>query len=58
MKPGPLCARVMDAVEDLMTFKILTCIQTRYLTDRYSERVESPEDLSARTNTSKAIGTE
>ncbi|MEM9845365.1 MAG: arsenical resistance protein ArsH [Pseudomonadota bacterium] len=56
MKPGPYYNRVVDVMEELMKFTILTRGQTGYLTDRYSERVESREDLSKRVNAPKAIG--
>ncbi len=58
MKPGPLYDRVVDVMEELVKFTLLTRDQAGYLTDRYSERVETLEELSARVNASKAIGTE
>lgn len=58
MKPGPLYDRVVDVMEELVKFTLLTRGQAAYLTDRYSERVETLEELSARVNASKAIGTE
>ena len=58
MKPGPLYDRVVDVMEELLKFTLLTRDQAAYLTDRYSERVETLEELSKRVNTSKAIGTE
>lgn len=58
MKPGPLYDRVVDVMEELVKFTLLTRDQAAYLTDRYSERVETLEELSTRVNTSKAIGTE
>jgi arsenic resistance protein ArsH len=58
MKPGPLYDRVVDVMEELVKFTLLTRDQAGYLTDRYSERVETLEELSERVNTSKAIGTE
>ncbi|MEQ8257437.1 MULTISPECIES: arsenical resistance protein ArsH [Roseovarius] len=58
MKPGPLYDRVVDVMEELVKFTLLTRDQAAYLTDRYSERVETLEELSKRVNTSKAIGTE
>jgi arsenic resistance protein ArsH len=54
MKPGPLYNRVVDVMEELVKFTLLTRGQSAYLTDRYSERVESAEDLSKRVNLSKA----
>lgn len=56
MKPGPYYNRVVDVMEELMKFTLLTRGQTNYLTDRYSERVESREALSKRVNAPKAIG--
>ncbi|QFT93169.1 NADPH-dependent FMN reductase [Roseovarius sp. THAF9] len=58
MKPGPLYDRVVDVMEELVKFTLLTRGQAGYLTDRYSERVETLEDLSKRVNAPKAIGTE
>ncbi|MGK7653120.1 arsenical resistance protein ArsH [Roseovarius sp. B08] len=58
MKPGPLYDRVVDVMEELVKFTVLTRGQAGYLTDRYSERVESLEELSTRVNASQAIGTE
>ncbi len=58
MKPGPLYDRVVDVMEELVDFTVLTRGQAGYLTDRYSERVETLEELSARVNAAEAIGTE
>ena len=54
MKPGPYYNRVVDVMEELVKFTLLTRGQSAYLTDRYSERVESAEDLSKRVNMAKA----
>jgi len=54
MKPGPYYNRVVDVMEELVKFTLLTRGQLSYLTDRYSERVESVEDLSKRVNMPKA----
>lgn len=41
MKPSPLYQRVVDVCEELVKFTWLLRGRTDYLTDRYSERVES-----------------
>lgn len=38
MKPGPLYERVVDVMEELVKFTLLTRDRTEYLTNRYSER--------------------
>lgn len=50
MKPSPYYNRMVDVMEELMKFTLLTRGRSSYLTDRYSERVESVEALSARVN--------
>ena len=40
----------VDVMEELMKFTLLTRGCSDYLTDRYSERVETAEQLSARVN--------
>lgn len=55
MKPGPYYNRVVDVMEELVKFTLLTRGQSAYLTDRYSERVESAEVLSQRVNLPKAV---
>jgi len=43
MKPGPLYDRVVDVMEELIKFTLLTRDTSMYLTDRYSERKEKAE---------------
>ncbi|MDJ0685272.1 MAG: arsenical resistance protein ArsH [Alphaproteobacteria bacterium] len=50
MKPSPYYNRIVDVVEELVKFTVLTRGRSDYLTDRYSERVESREALSKRVN--------
>ncbi|WP_375055400.1 arsenical resistance protein ArsH [Zobellella sp. DQSA1] len=50
MKPSAYYRRVVDVMEELMKFTLLTRGRADYLVDRYSERVESAEQLSARVN--------
>ncbi|MDX2289082.1 MAG: arsenical resistance protein ArsH [Hyphomicrobiaceae bacterium] len=55
MKPSAYYDRVVDVMEELVKFTLLTRDANLYLTDRYSERVESAEALSARVNLSAAV---
>lgn len=48
MKPSPFYDRVVDVMEELMKFTLLTRDVAPYLVDRYSERKESAEELSKR----------
>ena len=50
MKPSPFYNRMVDVMEELMKFTLLTRGRVGYLVDRYSERVESAEALSVRVN--------
>ena len=50
MKPSPFYNRIVDVMEELVKFTLLTRGQKDYLVDRYSERVESREELSKRVN--------
>lgn len=50
MKPSPYYDRIVDVMEELMKFTLLTRGRSNYLTDRYSERKESATQLSERVN--------
>ena len=50
MDMSPLYLRLVDVCEELVKFTWLTRGRSDYLTDRYSERVESAEELSSRVN--------
>lgn len=50
MKPSSYYNRIVDVVEELVKFTLLTRDNKDYLVDRYSERVESAEELSKRVN--------
>jgi arsenic resistance protein ArsH len=50
MKPSAYYDRVIDVMEELVKFTLLTRDISPYLVDRYSERKESSEDLSKRVN--------
>ena len=50
MKPSPYDNRIVDVMEELMKFTLLLRDRSTYPTDRYSERVESAEDLAKRVN--------
>ncbi len=45
--------RIVDVMEELMKFTLLTRGNSAYLVDRYSERKESAEELSRRVNQNK-----
>ena len=47
MKPSPYYDRVVDVVEELMKFTLLTRGAAAHLTNRYSERKEAAEKLHA-----------
>lgn len=53
MKPSSYYDRIVDVMEELMKFTLLTRGNAAYLVDRYSERKESAEALSRRVNQSK-----
>lgn len=50
MKPSSYFDRIVDVMEELYKFTLLTRGQKQYLTNRYSERKESAEELSKRVN--------
>jgi arsenic resistance protein ArsH len=50
MKPSAYYERVVDVMEELVKFTLLTRDVAPYLVDRYSERRESAEELSQRVN--------
>jgi arsenic resistance protein ArsH len=57
MKPSSFYDRVVDVMEELVKFTLLTRDASAHLTDRYSERVETAAELSARVNLPKAAET-
>jgi len=50
MKPSGYYDRIVDVMEELVKFTWLTRDRSAYLTDRYSERKESAEELMKRVN--------
>lgn len=54
MKPSSYYDRVVDVMEELVNFTLLTRDVSSYLTDRYSERKESGEALMRRVNLTAA----
>lgn len=55
MKPSPYYDRIVDVMEELIKFTLLTRDQAPYLVDRYSERKESADALMARVNSAGGI---
>ncbi len=53
MKPSAYYDRVVDVMEELVKFTLLTRDIASYLVDRYSERKEAAEKLSARVSQSR-----
>lgn len=50
MKPSAYYNRIVDVIEELVKFTWMVRGRSAYLVDRYSERVESAEELSKRVN--------
>jgi arsenic resistance protein ArsH len=50
MKPSAYYDRVVDVMEELVKFTLLTRDMAPYLVDRYSERKETAEELMRRVN--------
>lgn len=48
MKPSPLYNRIVDVMEELARFTLMTRGRNAMLTDRYSERVETLQDVHQR----------
>ena len=48
MKPSSYYDRIVDVMEELVKFTLLTRERAGYLVDRYSERKETAADVSAR----------
>src|SRR5690606_34246618 len=55
MRPSPYYDRIVDVMEELVKFTLLTREVAPYLVDRYSERKESAEELSRRVNQRAAV---
>ncbi|MCX7646825.1 MAG: arsenical resistance protein ArsH [Rhodobacteraceae bacterium] len=54
MRPSALYDRIVDVMEELVKFTLLTRDRAAYLVDRYSERKESAEALMRRVNLTAA----
>lgn len=50
IKSSSYYSGIVDVMEELYKFTLLTRGQSVYLTDRYSERIETAEELSKRVN--------
>jgi arsenic resistance protein ArsH len=53
MKSSPFYDRMVDVMEELIKFTLLTRDNKAYFLERYSERKETTEELSKRVNESK-----
>jgi arsenical resistance protein ArsH len=56
MKPSAYYERVVDVLEELVKCTLLTRDLVPYLTDRYSERVETATALNTRVGLNRAVG--
>lgn len=56
LKPSSFYDRVVDVMEELLKFTLLTRDLGSYLVDRYSERKESAAELGKRLDFNKATG--
>lgn len=55
MKPSPYYDRIVDVMEELVKFTLLTRGASSYLTDRYSERREAAAKLAQRMRLDEAV---
>jgi arsenic resistance protein ArsH len=55
MKPSPYYDRIVDVMEELVKFTLLTRDVSGYLTDRYSERKEDAAKVVTRLNLERAL---
>jgi arsenical resistance protein ArsH len=55
MKPSPYYDRIVDVMEELVKFTLLTRGASSYLTDRYSERKEAAAKLAQRMRLDEAM---
>jgi arsenic resistance protein ArsH len=55
MKPSPYYDRIVDVMEELVKFTLLTRGISAYLTNRYSERKEDAEKLTRRMKLGEAV---
>ena len=56
MKASSFYDRVVDVMEELVKFTLLTRDVSHHLTDRYSERVETAAELAKRVNQTASVG--